>query len=291
MLKASRVSKPTTRQPVNWIPAKIGTGWDYASLLFFSALFSITCVYWTSSQLFSDLESPLIVASMGAAAVLMFASPASPMASSWAFIVGNLLSALIGIAVFIVFGNSAISAGLAVATAIMAMHFTHSMHPPGGATALYAVVGGPLVENLGFFYIVAPVALNLSVFFLFVRINRWYLRNRQQRLQYAARLHDAVFKQTAERNQQNQPIFVERDIEQALTLVGGNPDVSPEYLKQVIENTLAHAKSVNYRKPVITRCRLILQSFSLVIICWKPGNYCTANTKESLLCFPRKENL
>ncbi len=242
MINTSQLSKQNTSKRIKWIPAKIGSGWEYVSLLFVSALFSVSSAYWITSLFFSALQTPLIVASMGAVAVLMFASPASPMASSWAFIVGNLLSGLIGITVFILFGNTPVSAGFAVATAIMAMHITHSMHPPGGATALYAVIGGPLVENLGYLYVLTPVAMNLCIFFIIIRINRWYLYRKQQRLQYAARLHDFIFERGLNTHKTKDQEFLEDDIEQALVLVGGNPDVSPEYLKTLIENTLAHAQ-------------------------------------------------
>ena len=212
------------------------------SVLFISALCCIATVYWSASQLFSDGDVPLIVASMGASAVIMFSSPASPMASSWAFVVGNSLSALVGMTVFLVLGNTALSAGLAVAMAIMVMHISHSMHPPGGATALFAVVGGPLVENLGYSYVLAPVIFNVSVFFVFVRLNRMYLTKRQQQLHYTSKLHDAVLNHLTEHRQSMDSGIETADIEQALTLVGGNPDVSPEYLKQIIDNTLASAQ-------------------------------------------------
>lgn len=226
----------------HFIPPQIGTGWEYVGVLFISAFCCIAAVYWSASQLFSDGDVPLIVASMGASAVIMFSSPASPMASSWAFVVGNSLSALVGMTIFLVFGNTALSAGLAVATAIMIMHISHSMHPPGGATALFAVVGGPLVENLGYWYVLAPVVFNVSVFFVFVRLNRKFLIHRQQQLHYTSKLHDAVLNHLTEHSQSKDSGIDTADIEQALTLVGGNPDVSPEYLKQIFDNTLASAQ-------------------------------------------------
>ena len=50
-------------------------------------------------------------------------------------------------------------ANMAVATAIAAMHLTKTLHPPGGATALIAVIGGDKVHALGFVYAAAPVGL------------------------------------------------------------------------------------------------------------------------------------
>ena len=47
----------------------------------------------------SDAGLPLLVAPMGASAVLLFAVPASPLAQPWSIIGGNTISALVGIAV------------------------------------------------------------------------------------------------------------------------------------------------------------------------------------------------
>ncbi|MEY4563643.1 MAG: hypothetical protein RLZZ618_2920 [Pseudomonadota bacterium] len=83
---------------------------------------------------------PWLVAPMGASAVLVFAVPASPMAQPWALIVGNTLSALVGIACVNVLGHSEAAAALAVGGAIGVMFITRSLHPPGGASALLMVL-------------------------------------------------------------------------------------------------------------------------------------------------------
>ena len=38
------------------------------------------------------------------------------------------------------------------------MHATKTLHPPGGATALIAVIGGPKIHHLGYLYALFPVA-------------------------------------------------------------------------------------------------------------------------------------
>jgi CBS-domain-containing membrane protein len=50
------------------------------------------------------------------------------------------------------------AAAFAVATAIAVMHATRTLHPPGGATALIAVIGGDSIHDLGFLYVLLPVA-------------------------------------------------------------------------------------------------------------------------------------
>ncbi|ATE66913.1 HPP family protein [Rhizorhabdus dicambivorans] len=102
---------------------------------------------------------PLLIAPIGAAAVLLFAVPASPMAQPWAVIGGNLVSALVGVAVGRLGADPMLSAGLAVGGAIAAMALLRCLHPPGGAVALTAVVGGPAIHDLGFGFVIAPVGL------------------------------------------------------------------------------------------------------------------------------------
>ena len=104
--------------------------------------------------------APLIVAPMGASAVLLFAVPASPLAQPWPVVGGNVVSALVGIAVAHVLGTGPIAAGAAVGLAIGAMSLARCLHPPGGAAALTAVIGGPAVASAGWSFAVVPVGIN-----------------------------------------------------------------------------------------------------------------------------------
>lgn len=56
-----------------------------------------------------------------------------------------------------------IAAAVAVATAIPAMHATKTLHPPGGATALIAVIGSGKIHALGFWYVLIPAGLGAAV--------------------------------------------------------------------------------------------------------------------------------
>ena len=102
----------------------------------------------------------LIVAPMGASAVLLFAVPTSPLAQPWPIIGGNVLSAFVGVAVAQVIDDPAIAAGLAVSLAILLMSMARCLHPPGGAAALTAVLGGEAVMQMGFLFPLVPVGLN-----------------------------------------------------------------------------------------------------------------------------------
>ena len=104
--------------------------------------------------------SPWLVAPMGAAAVLVFAVPASPLAQPWPVIGGNTISALVGIAAAQLIPDLALASGVAVGGAILIMSLCRCLHPPGGAAALTAVVGGPAVASMGYWFAVVPVGLN-----------------------------------------------------------------------------------------------------------------------------------
>ena len=76
----------------------------------------------------------IIVPSMGASAVLIFAAPHSPFAQPWAVLAGHVLSALVGVACWQLVPNPTLAAGLAVGLAIGVMHVTRCLHPPAGRT-------------------------------------------------------------------------------------------------------------------------------------------------------------
>ena len=114
-----------------------------------------------------DPHLPLIVAPIGASAVLLFAVPASPLAQPWPIVGGNTISAFVGLLVAQLVPEPALALGIALGAAILVMSVTRSLHPPGGAAALTAVLGGPLVENFGYWFPLAPVALNSALLVAF----------------------------------------------------------------------------------------------------------------------------
>ena len=102
----------------------------------------------------------LLIAPIGASAVLLFAVPASPFAQPYAFLAGNLLAALIGVVAARSIPWPLPAAGIAVAGAIAAMSLCRCLHPPSGAVALVAVLGGPHVLAAGYGFVLVPVLLN-----------------------------------------------------------------------------------------------------------------------------------
>ena len=105
-------------------------------------------------------DLPMIVAPLGASAVLVFAVPASPLAQPWSVVGGNTLSALVGVAVYRAIPDVALAGGIAVGAAILVMSLARCLHPPGGAAALTAVIGGPAIHAAGYSFALLPVALN-----------------------------------------------------------------------------------------------------------------------------------
>lgn len=105
-------------------------------------------------------ELPLLVAPMGASAVLLFAVPSSPLAQPWPILGGNTVSALIGVAAAQAIGWPLLAAAVAVAIAIMIMSLMRCLHPPGGAVALTAVIGAPHIIQKGFLFALSPVLIN-----------------------------------------------------------------------------------------------------------------------------------
>ena len=109
------------------------------------------------------------IAPMGASSVLLFAVPASPLAQPWNMVVGNTIAGIIGVTCAMYIPNLTEAFSVAVALAIFLMMTTDSLHPPSGAVAITAVLGGESVHHLGYYFIFYPVLLN-SVLLLVVAI-------------------------------------------------------------------------------------------------------------------------
>lgn len=132
----------------------------------FAVIFIISVLDRLSHQFF--LEQPLFVAPVGASAVMIFGLPDSNYAQPRNVIGGHFFSALCGVTAFYIFPHSTIIAGaLAVALAMAAMYATGTIHPPGGATALLAVIGDKAIINLGFSYAFVPCLSNAVILVIF----------------------------------------------------------------------------------------------------------------------------
>ncbi|CAK4652887.1 hypothetical protein LEN26_013496 [Aphanomyces euteiches] len=110
----------------------------------------------------SGVKVTTIIGSFGATAILTYGALQSPLAQPRNVIVGNVLSSTIGVTVFKIFRGLGddymwLSCALAVSLSLVVMELTDTVHPPGGASALIAVISGPDIEDLGYMYVVMPV--------------------------------------------------------------------------------------------------------------------------------------
>lgn len=118
----------------------------------------IAFIAFANERVFEKIDLLMIVGSFGASAVLIYGAIRSPLAQPRNLVGGHVLSALVGVACQQLFPSTAwLAAALAVSTAIAVMHATKTLHPPGGATALIAVIGGERIHDLGFSYALFPV--------------------------------------------------------------------------------------------------------------------------------------
>ena len=104
--------------------------------------------------------SPAVIASMGAAAVIVFQFPESLAARVWPILGGHLVSALIGVTVSQLIPDRMIAGGVAVGLSLWAMAMLRCMHPPGGGTALVAVLGGDAIQDAGYRFVLLPTFIN-----------------------------------------------------------------------------------------------------------------------------------
>lgn len=127
--------------------------------------FSIVAVYLVGDIQGLDLQGSLfLVGSFGASAVLLYGLPLSPFAQPRNLIGGHLISAVIGVIFhYLLHEHIMLAAAFAVSISIGVMHLTRTVHPPGGATALIAVIGGDAIHQLGYWYVITPIGVGAVI--------------------------------------------------------------------------------------------------------------------------------
>lgn len=138
----------------------------------------ILIMAWLAQKLSLDATCPIIVASMGASAVILFIIPHSPLAQPWPFFGGQLVSAIVGVACAQWIGDITVASACAVGGSIIAMLLLRCLHPPGAATALVPVLAGAPISSLGYGFVLMPVGLNVAIMLIMaIVVNRWLLRH------------------------------------------------------------------------------------------------------------------
>lgn len=146
-----------------WLPHDPRTRLGAALITTLGCFVGLLAISVISRVMVGPDDAIYIGAYMGAAAVLIFAAPASPLAQPWALLAGHVLSALVGVACYQLIPDPMWASVSAVALAVLVMQMLRCVHPPGGAAAMLAVVGGPGIHDLGYGYALAPVGLNALV--------------------------------------------------------------------------------------------------------------------------------
>lgn len=167
----------------------------------------------------------LLAAPLGASAVLLFAVPSSPLAQPWPIVGGNIVSALVGVAVAHLLGNGALAVGVAVGAAILAMSALRCLHPPGGGTVLLPVLA-PAVLAQGYGFALLPVGLNAialtAIGIAFHRVSGHSYPHRPMKIP-------------------DRPRLLMEDIDAALAESGETFDVSREDLEALLDRAERHA--------------------------------------------------
>lgn len=191
----------------------------------------ILLVFYTSVLYLGTAGSLLIVPSMGASAVLLFAVPHGALSQPWNVFGGHLISAAVGVSCAILVPHQIVAASLAVGLAVGAMYYLRCIHPPGGATALAAVIGGEATRALGYQFVITPILINvltmLAVAVLFNNLFHW----RRYPAWLAKRQHSAAEPLPLP----GKPGIEHADLVSALSQIDSFIDVSEQDLLRIYE--------------------------------------------------------
>ena len=207
----------------------------------FGGIIGISLIAWISFQFTGASGAALIVPSMGASAVLVFGVPHGKLSQPWALFGGHIVSAIVGVTCYQFVPNIFLAAGLAVGLAIGAMHVLNCIHPPGGATALAAVIGGSAINALGFEYILVPVLLNTVIIFITAFVFNSFFPWRR----YPTSM--MRFTDTPNIEEQKPSRYIEKEhIERALSDIDLVVDLNVDDLQQLFALTLEHAETPSF---------------------------------------------
>ena len=202
------------------------------------------------------LDSPSaaawLMAPMGASAVLLFGVPASPLAQPWSIVGGNLVSAVIGVTCAQLIAAPVAAAAAAIFFAIGAMFALRCLHPPSGAVALTAVLGGAQVHAAGYGFVVTPVGLNTVLLLAVALVYNNVTGRRYPHAQQAEAKHPH---HTADALPTERLGFTPDDLQAALKEYDQVLDISVDDLESVFHRTEMHAFRRRFGE---TRCATIM---------------------------------
>ena len=193
---------------------------------------AIYAIYYVSEQILGS-DALAIVLSMGASAVLLFAVPHGQLSQPWPLFAGNMISAVIGVICAKYIPDLYYASAVAVGASVAVMHYAKCIHPPGGATALTAVVGGTSVTDLGFMYVLSPVLLNIFIIFIAaILFNYLFTWRRYPAFLSGKEVHEAW--------PENKRMLSHEAIEYAFKQMDTFVDISEKDLNQIVEMATAY---------------------------------------------------
>ncbi|WP_263833179.1 HPP family protein [Sulfurospirillum oryzae] len=150
-------SQPPSRKPLSKI---LWSGFGAFLGIYLVAIFG---------HYFAIEESFFLLGSFGASAVLIYGAPQADFSQPRNIIGGHILSACVAVFLLKTFSSllsTEFLCALSVSLSIVVMHFSRTMHPPGGATALIYVMGGEQIHRLGWLYPFTPIGFGALIMLL-----------------------------------------------------------------------------------------------------------------------------
>lgn len=216
------------------------------------AAIAIALTAWLCQQ--SGLGSSgqtLLISSMGASAVLLFAVPHGALSQPWPVFGGHILSAFIGITCVQFLPADSWTAGLAVGLAVAAMYYLKCIHPPGGASALTAVVGGEAVLEMHYSFLLSPLLLNVvAILLIAVSFNALFNWRR-----YPAHFNTRYRKEAEGKVPLSDYVLTTEDFHAAIEELDSFVDITEEGLTELLEQAKLHAQSNVEHPALIERSR------------------------------------
>lgn len=194
-------------------------------------VYGALCAYSSSHALV------LLVASVAASTVLVFAVPHGALSQPWPVIGSYLVSGLVGVTCHRWIDNAALAIPLSVGIAVWCMYYTRCLHPPGGAIALVAVTGGNEIQQLGYSFVLMPALMNAATLvcagFVFNYLFPW--RRYPVHFVYAQpHTHPLVA-------QHELLELTHEDYQHALKTMDSFIDIGPQDLSELVECAREHA--------------------------------------------------
>lgn len=196
--------------------------------------FAIFALAWALHHLPHQEYPLLLLGSMAASAVLLYAVPHSPLAQPWNLIGGHFFSAIAGWLCVQHIGDPLIAAGVAVGAAIFLMYVLSCLHPPGAATALTLVLGATQFQQMGWHWLALIVIANAGISLLLALLINGFLPHRHYPTQVAAPVQPMPGPEV---------IAEKEDVERALAQMDSALDISIDDLMHLYATAQQHAQA------------------------------------------------